>query len=105
RLSRISIPAGVGTSVAWWRDASTSGMTMSLSTARPILIDPGGASCARPGRRIFIMLVARLLISGDRGAAVGPRAVAGSSSDTDGCGAGRGGGVAAGADLACGPVG
>jgi hypothetical protein len=71
RLSRSSAPSGLGTSVAWWRDASTSGMTMSLSVARPILIDPGGALGAALGRRIFSMLVARLP-SDVRGAAVGP---------------------------------
>src|SRR5439155_18438126 len=71
RLSRISVPLGVVTNVAWWREASTSGMTMSLSVARPILIDPGGALGALPGRRIFSMLVARLP-SLVRGAAVGP---------------------------------
>ena len=50
RLSRISVPVPVVTSVAWWRDASTSGMTMSLSVARPILIEPGGSigRSARP---------------------------------------------------------
>ena len=74
RLSRISVPPAVGTSVAWWREASTSGMTMSLSVARPILIEPGGTSAGRPGRRIFSMLVARLP-SLERGAAVGPIAV------------------------------
>ena len=71
RLSRISVPSGPGISVAWCRDASTSGTTMSLSVARPILTDPGGASAGRPGRRIFSMLVARLP-SLVRGAAVGP---------------------------------
>ena len=71
RLSRISVPPGVGTNVAWWRDASTSGMTMSLSVARPILIEPAGTSAGRPGRRILSMLVARLP-SLERGAAVGP---------------------------------
>ena len=40
RLSRISVPLGVGIRVAWWREASTSGMTMSLSLARPILMAP-----------------------------------------------------------------
>ena len=30
----------VGTRVLWWRDASTSGMTMSLSVLRPILTEP-----------------------------------------------------------------
>ncbi len=34
---------------------------MSLSVARPILTEPGGASAGRPGRRILSMLVARLL--------------------------------------------
>ena len=34
--SRISVPIGVGARYAWWRDASTSWMTMSLSIARPI---------------------------------------------------------------------
>ena len=71
RLSRISVPLGVGIRVAWWREASTSGMTMSLSVARPILMEPGGASAGRPGRRIFSMLVARLP-SRPRGAAAGP---------------------------------
>ena len=65
------MPPGVGTNVAWWREASTSGMTMSLSVARPILIAPAGTSAARPGRRILSMLVARLP-SLERGAAVGP---------------------------------
>ena len=82
RLSRISVPLGSGTSVAWWREASTSGMTMSLSVARPILIEPGGASAGLPGRRIFSMLVARLP-SLERGAAVGPIAVTDSSAGCD----------------------
>ena len=55
---------------------------MSLSVARPILIEPGGASTDRPGRRIFSMLVAMLDVSLDRGAAVGPIEVTGS---IDGC--------------------
>nr|VTP04369.1 hypothetical protein BIN_B_04426 [Mycobacterium kansasii] len=64
RLSRISVPPGVGTRVAWWRDASTSGMTMSLSSARPIRSEPGGNSpAALPGRRIFIIDVAMLPVS------------------------------------------
>src|SRR6185312_12991028 len=71
RLSTISVPPAVGTSVAWWREASTSGMTMSLSVALPILIAPADTSAVRPGRRIFSMLVARLP-SLERGAAVGP---------------------------------
>ena len=71
RLSRISVPLGVGTRVAWWREASTSGMTMSLSVARPILMPPAGTSGALPGRRILSMLVARLP-SLARGVAVGP---------------------------------
>ncbi len=62
RLSRISVPWGVGTRVAWWRDASTSGMTMSLSSARPILMAPGGTSpTALPDRRILIIDVAMLV--------------------------------------------
>ena len=60
RLSAISVPPGVGIRVAWWREASTSGMTMSLSVARPILTAPGGTSAgAPPGRRIFSIEVAR----------------------------------------------
>ena len=51
---------------------------MSLSVLRPILIEPGGASAGRPGRRIFSMLVARLP-SLERGAAAGPIAVTDSS--------------------------
>lgn len=59
RLSWISVPPGAGISVAWWRDARTSGMTMSLSLARPIVIAPGvDSSPALPGRRIFIIDVA-----------------------------------------------
>ena len=57
---------------------------MSLSVARPILIEPAGASGARPGRRIFIMLVARLP-SLWRGAAVGPSWVTGSAGAEIGC--------------------
>src|SRR5689334_2748786 len=90
RLSRISVPPGVVTNVAWWREASTSGMTMSLSVARPILIDPGGALGAPPGRRILSMLVARLP-SLDRGAADGPIMVTDSRSGEEiDCGAGAG---------------
>ncbi len=86
RLSRISVPAAVGTSVAWCREASTSGMTMSLSPARPIFVDPGGVSAGRPGRRIRSMLVA-MLPSAERGAAAGPIIVADSISDDEmGCG-------------------
>src|ERR1700759_5708207 len=64
-------PACRGADVAWCREASTSGPTMSLSVARPILMPPAGTSGARPGRRILSMLVARLP-SLVRGAAVGP---------------------------------
>ena len=60
RWSTICVPPGLGTSVAWWREASTSGMTMSLSVARPILMPPAGTSGVLPGRRILSMLVARL---------------------------------------------
>ncbi len=88
RLSRISVPEPVGTRVAWWRDASTSGMTMSLSVLRPILTEPGAEdSAGRPGRRIFSMLVARLP-SLERGAAIGPIAVTDSRAGCDsGCAA------------------
>jgi hypothetical protein len=66
-------------------------MTMSLSVARPILTAPAGVSGApRPGRRIFIMLVARLP-SLCRGAAVGPSAVTGSAAGAEiGCECGGG---------------
>jgi len=61
RLSWISVPPGAGIRVAWWRDARTSGMTMSLSLARPIVVAPGvDSSPALPGRRIFIIDVARI---------------------------------------------
>src|SRR6478752_4984790 len=79
RLSMISAvpePAADGTNVAWCRDARTSGMTMSLSVARPILTEPCGRSADFPGRRILSMLVARLEPSPDPpdlgGIAVGP---------------------------------
>ena len=92
RLSRISVPDGPGINVAWCREASTSGMTMLLSLARPILIDPAGTSAGRPGRRILSMLVARLP-SLERGAAAGPITVADSSPGADiGCGTGIGAG-------------
>jgi hypothetical protein len=55
---------------------------MSLSLARPILIEPAGASAVRPDRRIFSMLVARFP-SLERGAAVGPIAVTDSSAGWD----------------------
>ena len=72
---------------------------MSLSVARPILIEPGGASADLPGRRIFSMLVARLP-SLERGAAVGPIEVTGSMSGAEiGCAA------AAGRAGCCGPLG
>ena len=41
-VSRISVPNGVRVSVAWYREASTSGTTMSLSDARPIVTEPAG---------------------------------------------------------------
>ena len=65
---------------------------MSLSVARPILIEPGGALGALPGRRIFSMLVARLP-SLVRGAAVGPSWVTDSRSgvEMDCCDTGIGG--------------
>jgi hypothetical protein len=40
--SRISVPSGVWIKKAWWRDARTSWMTMSLSVARPMVCDPAG---------------------------------------------------------------
>ena len=47
--SRISVPSGVGTRYAWWREASTSWMTMSLSIARPIRAAPAGAASRARG--------------------------------------------------------
>ena len=113
RASMISVPPAAGTSEAWWREARTSGMTMSLSLARPIFTAPGGDSGARPGRRILSMLVARLPPSPERGAAVGPIRVTGSSpawSDIGGDISGDiGGGIAApaagGRVRGCGPDG
>src|SRR5258705_2658140 len=56
--SWISVPAAVGTSVAWWREASMSAITMSLSVARPMVAEPDGGSADLPGRWILRMLVA-----------------------------------------------
>src|SRR6202023_1628741 len=67
-----------------------SGTTMSLSGARPILIEPGGVCTVRPGCRIFSMLVARLLVL-ECGAAAGAIDVAHSAAGAGvGCGAGGG---------------
>ena len=99
RLSRISAvpePSAAGMRVAWCREASTSGMTMSLSPARPILIAPAGTSTGRPGRKILSMLVA-MLPSPDRGAAAGPITVADSSAG-DEMGLAAGAGIGAGRD-------
>src|SRR6202040_3574418 len=65
-----------------------SGTTMSLSGARPILIEPGGVCTVRPGCRIFSMLVARLLVL-ECGAAAGAIDVAHSAAGAEiGCGTG-----------------
>src|SRR5246127_3440738 len=65
--SWISVPNGVSTNVAWWREASTSGTTMSLSSARPMLTEPAifGGGDARCDKN-FTNLVARLDTSPDR---------------------------------------
>src|SRR6185436_3997826 len=52
------VPAAVGTSVAWWREASMSAITMSLSVARPMVAEPDGGSADLPGKWILRMLVA-----------------------------------------------
>ena len=66
RLSTISMPPGVGIRVAWCREASTSGMTMLLSVARPMVSDPGGGGAEEaPGRRILSIEVARFEVPGD----------------------------------------
>ncbi len=60
--SRISVPSGVKTSVACSRDAKTSGTTMSLSLARPIVTVPAVlAGREADGRcdKNFTILVAR----------------------------------------------
>ena len=64
--SRISVPSGVNVSVACSREARTSGMTMSLSLARPIVTVPAvAADPAGPAvpdvrcERNFTNLVAR----------------------------------------------
>src|SRR5271156_915602 len=67
-LSWISVPAAVGTSVAWRREASRSWITMSLSVARPMLTDPGGGSAEPLGRPILRKLVARSDVASWRGA-------------------------------------
>ena len=102
RLSAISIPPGVGINVAWWRPARTSGMTMSLSAARPIFSAPGGASGAEPGRRIFSIDVARFDVPPGR-AGVGPICV-GAASESSGAGrtGGRVGGNCGGWGWVCG---
>src|ERR1700722_7026164 len=56
--SCIRTPCGFGTNIAWWREASTSGTTMSLSGARPIVVDPGGAATDPPIQRTRIKVAA-----------------------------------------------
>ena len=59
-LSRISVPSGVGTNVACWRDAKTSETTMSLSAARPIVMAPAvPAADDERGENNFTKRVAR----------------------------------------------
>ena len=61
------MPSGVRTNVAWWREASTSGITMSLSPARPIVTEPASfAGAADRCDRNFTNLVARFDTSPDR---------------------------------------
>ncbi|OBJ90551.1 hypothetical protein A5640_24285 [Mycobacterium asiaticum] len=64
-LSRISAPSGVSVKNAWWRDARTSWMTMSLSVERPIVTEFAGISC-EPVRvsRAWNILVAIFPCSG-----------------------------------------
>ena len=104
RLSAISVPPGVGIKVAWWRDANTSGITMSLSVARPTLSAPGGTSAEDPGRRILSMDVARADPEPPR-AGDGPIWVGAASSDRAGAGVGARGRVGAGVGWVGGRVG
>src|SRR5699024_8715331 len=93
RASRISGPIGVWDRKAWWREASTSGMTMSLSWARPIVTDPDGCSgSAGRARKTLIIRVARLDSSGGLAATGGDIWVCGAPA----AGGGGGGGLPAG---------
>ncbi len=89
--SRISVPSGDSIRNAWWRDASTSWMTMSLSVARPTVSAPAGF-CNPPDRdgiRACIIFVARFATSGGLAALGGDIWVGGEAcEDADGLPAG-----------------
>ena len=81
-----------------------SGITMSLSVARPIFSAPGGTSAEDPGRRILSMDVARADPEPPR-AGDGPIWVGAASSDRAGAGVGARGRVGAGVGWVGGRVG
>jgi hypothetical protein len=61
--SRISVPTGVAIKNAWWREASTSWTTTSLSSERPIQAAPVTGASRFPDPRVLTLVVGNSAIS------------------------------------------